>query len=557
MSSGVFSASEEALLWQVSAAGAGMSFAGSLAIALSYALLPNTRRFSRKLVLYLSLADMGNAVFMFMGVPGDGTPLCYAQAIGVSVFELATVLWTFFIALTMFLIVVKHHMHVERYEGIFHACVWGFSVLMSLLPLSTDSVGSAGAWCWLRDDDTGTLWRLLQFFVPLWLVFVVSALLNILTFVEVRRSMRQFAVTDASSRELISASTRRMGMYPILLLIVFAFATVNRIQNWVDPTNPLLWLFGLHGFFAALLGSLNAIVYFQDVSMRREVRNYFRHCASRRAGALLCCCRAFCARGCVSSAYGAHTELGAGGAGGLMGDGVLAGAAGLGGSGGVGAGAGGLGGLFGGGGSARTSYFSDASQVQPPGDLAEMQLTVPQLSAFETEDDLAIAKPGASLARRSMSVAMGAVPAPAQSRSRAASTLSASAPLPAPGAPAHVSRLTQLSAVSVVSVAPSAHESGAASGAASPHVAASGHAALSPVRHAESGGPSPAHDDGASPGALERVPLHAAGAADDSADETAHGSRSPSRDVRAASAVRRRSSESPRLSRSSATDAHT
>lgn len=32
-------------------------------------------------------------------------------------------------------------------------------------------------------------------------------------------------------------------MYPAVLLLCWAFGTINRIQNWVSPGYPVQWLF--------------------------------------------------------------------------------------------------------------------------------------------------------------------------------------------------------------------------------------------------------------------------------------------------------------------------
>ena len=77
-------------------------------------------------------------------------------------------LWTTVIAFTLNETVRGRALGIHKKERSFHIFAWGIPLVLSLLPYSTGSYGPAGHVCWLLGDTTGTAWRFIQFYVPLW-----------------------------------------------------------------------------------------------------------------------------------------------------------------------------------------------------------------------------------------------------------------------------------------------------------------------------------------------------------------------------------------------------
>ncbi|CAM9278597.1 unnamed protein product [Discosporangium mesarthrocarpum] len=158
----------------------------------------------------------------------------------------------------------------------FHVAVWGLSTLGMVLPLTTKSYGSTGAWCWITasgkpEFDVGTFWRYAVLYVPVWVVISY----NIMLYARIARMLRRFSVSIAGEGESKSDSIgpsgeqqrrmykfgKRLLWYPAVLIGCWAFATIQRIQNAVDPTNPVFWLLLIQTSTVGLQGFFNALVY--------------------------------------------------------------------------------------------------------------------------------------------------------------------------------------------------------------------------------------------------------------------------------------------------------
>ena len=75
---------------------------------------------------------------------------------------------------------------------------------------------------------------------------------------------------------------RRLRLYPLILVFCWTFATVNRLQNVVDPTNPQFMLYLLHVSTRSLQGILNAVVYGFNSHVTKEWMALLAECKSGR-----------------------------------------------------------------------------------------------------------------------------------------------------------------------------------------------------------------------------------------------------------------------------------
>jgi len=134
------------------------SFVGCIFVVVTFAYFAPLKRTIFRLAACLACADMGQQIGIFMGRSPAGA-LCMTQAMFISFFTLATILcmssWThdrdfilflgpFCMALTLYLIVVRHVQHVERLEKYYHMLCWGMPVVLTALPFTTNPYGPAG-----------------------------------------------------------------------------------------------------------------------------------------------------------------------------------------------------------------------------------------------------------------------------------------------------------------------------------------------------------------------------------------------------------------------------
>jgi hypothetical protein len=163
-----------------------------------------------------------------------------------SFFELASVLWTTVIAFTLYRLIIEQKTSTHLIYR-FHAFAFGLPAVFSLLPFTTGSYGNVGAWCWITTDadatgyfDPGTVWRPSLFYMPLWITIAY----NSVVYVMVTNSLQRVANTQSQhQRPKYLKMVRRLRMYPLILVFCWAGATINRLQNTVDPHNSQFFLY--------------------------------------------------------------------------------------------------------------------------------------------------------------------------------------------------------------------------------------------------------------------------------------------------------------------------
>ena len=134
--------------------GASLSLLGSGTILTCFAALPSLRRFSFRLVAYLSMCDCLSSAMLLLGDPRDGSFACSLQSFVSQFSTVASVLWTAAIAFVLWKAVVNRSLEAASIPGLerrLHALVWGCSFVLMLLPLIDNSYGEAGTWCWIKN----------------------------------------------------------------------------------------------------------------------------------------------------------------------------------------------------------------------------------------------------------------------------------------------------------------------------------------------------------------------------------------------------------------------
>ena len=92
--------------------------------------------------------------------------------------------------------------------------------------------------------------RFIQFYVPLW----IAISFNIYAYVKVVSFIKKYISTTLEIRFI-----HRLKYYPIVLVLCWTFATINRVYNIFGKEVTVLTF--LHVTFGGIQGLLNAIVY--------------------------------------------------------------------------------------------------------------------------------------------------------------------------------------------------------------------------------------------------------------------------------------------------------
>lgn len=251
------------------------SLLGSLFIIVVYFTLQELRRRKAfRLVLYLSISDLVLCTALFLTPEAENNAvLCNFQAVIISFFSLATVLWTVAIA-------TSAYQEVQRKEpiseGRWLALIFGVCGLLTALPYSTHSYGEYVEWCWVNTAESkaaGITWQLVQFYIPLWLAFCSNTYCVVNFYrAHVRTAKSLVGITKAQFEDQISKA-RPMLRYPGVMLVCWTAATVDQIYNYYRSPGEVgsFVLAILHFGLGPLQGLGNALVYGLNEEVRREL----------------------------------------------------------------------------------------------------------------------------------------------------------------------------------------------------------------------------------------------------------------------------------------------
>ena len=150
--------------------------------------------------------------------------------------------------------------HLERR---YHMVAWLTPILPTMIPLVTNNYKPAGAWCWIDTEETGMRFGL--WYVPMLLLITAVGV----TYWRVRRAVKKSLTSWQGSnrqeveedRSLLRQQVAPLMIYPVVYLGTSIFATINRIQNAIDPSHPVFVLYFLHALTSPAQGFINSLVY--------------------------------------------------------------------------------------------------------------------------------------------------------------------------------------------------------------------------------------------------------------------------------------------------------
>ncbi|KAG8499499.1 hypothetical protein CXB51_006056 [Gossypium anomalum] len=115
----------------------------------------------------------------------------------------------------------------------------------------------------------------ITFYVPLWgailyngfTYFQVIRMLNNATRMAVGMSDCAYQFDSRTDTKALN----RWGYYPLILIGSWAFGTINRIHDFIEPGHKIFWLTFLDVGTAGLMGLFNSIAYGLNASVRRAI----------------------------------------------------------------------------------------------------------------------------------------------------------------------------------------------------------------------------------------------------------------------------------------------
>lgn len=148
----------------------------------------------------------------------------------------------------------------------------GIGFVLPFIPYNT--YGNAGEWCWIISTRTGTAWRFVTLYVPVWIIIGYISYVYIAMFVTLRRMVFSGTSDDCEPPHHLQAwywkKVRRLAAYPAILVIGWLPATINRLHDMCsdDSVYPLVMA---QIVTQNLIGFLNSFAYGFTGSVRRDV----------------------------------------------------------------------------------------------------------------------------------------------------------------------------------------------------------------------------------------------------------------------------------------------
>ncbi|KAL3887314.1 hypothetical protein ACJMK2_027256 [Sinanodonta woodiana] len=269
-----------------------LSIFGGFVIFWTYWLIPSVRNFTRKLLLYLTLADILNAsgtlfgTINFLSNNSTENVVCKAQAYITTFAAMASFFWT--------LVITAHLMVAIQFQSnrtrsailqvLYHAVCWGIPGIIIVVAGSENVLGPSyrvtGMWCFINDNLTSvekTTWILISGKGWEILCYILSLSILVLLKLKLYFSRRRLRELNADFRD---EDTHFLYLW-LLLWLLRVWGTIRFLLDWFGVYDPdFLLILQSIGDNAQAFG--NFILFcLLDKEVMEHIKN---ECMSPRAG---------------------------------------------------------------------------------------------------------------------------------------------------------------------------------------------------------------------------------------------------------------------------------
>eukprot|EP01010_Urceolus_cornutus_P000624 NODE_1141_length_1083_cov_350.205029_g872_i0.p1 GENE.NODE_1141_length_1083_cov_350.205029_g872_i0~~NODE_1141_length_1083_cov_350.205029_g872_i0.p1 ORF type:complete len:338 (+),score=37.24 NODE_1141_length_1083_cov_350.205029_g872_i0:60-1016(+) len=261
---------------------------GSLLLIATHLFYPSLRTPSRRLLLYLSVCDLGQGLFFsaYLGPWMRDANVCYTHHLFGIFVASASFWWTLCIAMYVCLIIYKNEFTTRMTNTVFtvfHLVSWGLPAL-SLLPyvlhplpqvVWPQSGGAAGWFPCVQTDEQRVLF---EYFAPLLICWFGTVVLYSAAHFGMPTYTHQLYIHPAAVRSQSELRTKFL-LIPVtfLLLRVWGLLYLVGLNTGVVPPERLQWLMYLRAVGDPSQGFWNAILFVvMSPSVRKEMRRTAR-----------------------------------------------------------------------------------------------------------------------------------------------------------------------------------------------------------------------------------------------------------------------------------------
>uniref|UniRef100_A0A4X1W7S3 G protein-coupled receptor 157 n=2 Tax=Sus scrofa TaxID=9823 RepID=A0A4X1W7S3_PIG len=256
-----------------------LSALGSGLLVATHALWPDLRSRARRLLLFLSLADLLSATSYFYGVLRDfeGPSWdCVLQGALSTFANTSSFFWTVAIALYLYLSIVRtvRGQGASRLFWAFHIVSWGVPLAITMAAVALKKIGydasdvSVG-WCWINlEAEDYVLWMLLT--GKLWemLAYIMLPLLYLLVRKHISRAheaLSEYRPTISETHQLrgrSSVADKKLVLIPLIFICLRVWSTVRFVLTLCgSPAVQVPVLVVLHGVGNTFQGGANCIMF--------------------------------------------------------------------------------------------------------------------------------------------------------------------------------------------------------------------------------------------------------------------------------------------------------
>ncbi|KAJ8259676.1 hypothetical protein GJAV_G00172160 [Gymnothorax javanicus] len=274
-----------------------LSCLGSALIICTYVVWKDLRTKPRKLLVYLSVADLLSAISFAYGVGRlfqSSSWDCVLQGAISTFSNTSSFFWTVAIAVYLYIFIVKSDQRLaDSLVRWFHIISWGvpFGITVAavcLRKIGYDASEVSVGWCWIRiEAPDHVLWMLLTGKIWEFMAYLSLPVLYILIKKHIHGAhaalseYRPILASSSRSPSRSSMADRKMSLIPIIFIALRMWSSLRfllLLLNSPALQNPLL--ITLHGIGNTFQGAANCIMF---VLCTRPVR-------SRLLAALCFCC---------------------------------------------------------------------------------------------------------------------------------------------------------------------------------------------------------------------------------------------------------------------------
>lgn len=276
-----------------------LSLFGTLFIIVSFFLWKDIRTTSRRILVYISIADFLTCVATIAATTNiwlSGTEnkhVCFVQSIIGTFSVLTSFFWTVSMALYLYISVCwKNSRLAERSLYLFHVCGWGIPAVIVCVAASTHKLGDNGnkvsaGWCWISIKLSwleqvewmllaGKLWEIMAFCAIVVLYALVKRNMK-KELHEKNRVLTESTVVQAQKAE------RKLICVPLLFVFLRVWGTIRFLLMIVYAKNPdyesPVWLLILQGIGDNAPGFANFLLFcFFTEKCLGKFRRCFQSC---------------------------------------------------------------------------------------------------------------------------------------------------------------------------------------------------------------------------------------------------------------------------------------